>query len=101
LIAWGEGLGGGLAIGAAGQTPEAFCRCAALHPMPQSCKEFAPRLTCPLLLGTALMDRIAPPEGQQAVYDSATCPKQHLVYPKYEHERINFFEDKLPKFFHI
>ncbi|MEG2678374.1 MAG: acetylxylan esterase [Oscillospiraceae bacterium] len=101
LIAWGEGLGGGLAIGAAGQTPEAFCRCAALHPMPPSCKEFAPRLTCPLLLGTALMDQIAPPEGQQAVYDSATCPKQHLVYPKYEHERINFFEDKLPKFFHI
>ena len=60
----------------------------------------APLLRGPLLMGTGLLDKVAPPEGQYAVYNRAVCPKKHLVYPKYEHERINFFEDELLKFLH-
>ena len=61
---------------------------------------FAPMLKGQLLLGTALMDKIAPPEGQYALYHRAGCEKTHFVYPKYEHERINFFEHEVLKFLH-
>ena len=96
-------------------------RCAALNPMPADFRRrngvsdekllsaldymdpvnFAPFLRGALLMGTGLMDKVAPPEGQYAIYNRAVCPKRHLVYPKYEHERINFFENELIKFLHL
>ncbi|MFR4560851.1 MAG: acetylxylan esterase [Flavonifractor plautii] len=60
-----------------------------------------PLLTCPLLLGTGLLDQTASPKCQYAIFNRARGPKTHLVYPKYGHERINFFENELLKFFHI
>lgn len=120
LMTWGEGFGGGLALVAAALVPGVI-RCAVLNPLPGDLRtacinvgekdrmaldgldpvHFASMLTCPLLLGTGLLDRTAPPEGQYAIFNRARGPKTHLVYPKYEHERINFFENELLKFFYI
>lgn len=119
VITWGEGLGGGLAVAAAALLPGEI-HCACLHPMPADFRgvctdkegngfarldyvdtvNFAPMLKGQLLLGTALMDKVAPPEGQYALYHRAGCEKTHFVYPKYEHERINFFEHEVLKFLH-
>ena len=64
------------------------------------CANFAALLRCPLLLGTSGMDRASPAAAQRAVFDRASCVKKQLFYPKYEHERINFFENELLKFLH-
>lgn len=120
LATWGEGFGGALAVIVAALLPME-ARCAALHLMPADFRgrngdqapalrsaldyldaaNFAPLLRGSLLLGTGLLDKTAPPEGQYTVYNRAVCPKRHLVYPKYEHERINFFENELIKFLHL
>lgn len=65
------------------------------------CAQFAQYLRCPLLVGTGTMDALSPASAQQAIVDRAAGPKTHLVYPKYEHERINFFENELLKFLHL
>lgn len=113
LCTWGEGFGGGLAVVTAALLPDGG-KCAALNPMPADLRSvcgasfsmadyldpvsFAPMLKGPLLLGTGLLDRTAPPDGQYTIFNRAACPKTHLIYPKYEHERINAFENELLKF---
>ena len=61
---------------------------------------FAPRLGegVKLLMGCALMDELAPPRSQYAVYNRAACEKRMVSYPKYAHERINDFENRLLDF---
>jgi len=62
------------------------------------CANFAPMLRGRLLLGTAMMDTVSPPDTQTELYDRAVCEKRQIIYPKYGHERINFFEDEQLKF---
>ena len=104
IVTWGEGLGGGLAIAAASFIPGS--RCCALNPLPADVESlpccdiaaFAPHVTGQVLLGVCLMDTVAPPEGQYAIYNRLTCEKQIKVYPKYVHERVNFFENEMLSF---
>lgn len=57
---------------------------------------------CELLLGTCLMDAAQPPLGVYAVANRAACASKQLVtYPKFAHERINDFEDRLLSFMHF
>lgn len=56
---------------------------------------FAPLVRCRVLMGTALLDPLSPPDAQQKLFDALTCPKQRLIYAKHAHERINDFEDEL------
>lgn len=120
LVAWGEGFGGGLAMVMAAIIPFQI-RCAVLNPLPAdfcgNCEKmsdnqftsldyldianFAPMLRGSFLMGTGLLDQVAPPRGQYAAFNHAVCEKKHLVYPKYGHERINFFENELVKFLHF
>lgn len=44
------------------------------------------------------MDTYAPPKGQAAIYNNLQCEKQWKIYPKYGHERVNFFENELVRF---
>ena len=105
------GFGGGLALLAASLCP-AVSRCAALNPLPGDfaglglpgydeldAANFAPLCRAEVLLGTCLMDEYAPPKGQAAIYNRLTCPKQWKLYPKYVHERVNFFENQMLCFF--
>lgn len=106
MAAWGEGFGAGLAVTVSALIPGG-CRCAVLHTMPtqrsdapySSTEHFGPMLSAPLFLGAALMDTVASPEGQFALYNSASCEKACKIYPNYVHERINFFEDETAAFF--
>ena len=104
LNAWGEGLGGTLAIAAAAKQPQHVIKCAAQNPLCTGayadCAQYAAQLVCPLLMGTSGMDTIAPPDAQNAVYDAASCNKKRYIYVKYTHERINAFEDRVLAFFH-
>lgn len=61
---------------------------------------FAPYLRGNVLLGTAGMDTASPPETQLALFERIGCGKRYIEYPKYVHERINFFENELLKFMH-
>ena len=99
--------------GTAGGLPAARVkRCAALNPLPgdfsglgvPGCEDidlanFAPLCRAKVLLGSCLMDTYAPPQGQAAIYNRLTCPKQWKLYPKYIHERVNFFENQMLCFF--
>ena len=111
VCTFGEGFGGGLALLAACLLP-GVKRCAALNPLPgdfsglgvPGCEDidlanFAPLCRAEVLLGSCLMDTYAPPQGQAAIYNRLTCPKQWKLYPKYIHERVNFFENQMLCFF--
>lgn len=54
-----------------------------------------------LLLGTCLMDTAAPPASQRALFDAAACDKRLVEYPKFAHERLNDFENRLFDFMHF
>lgn len=65
------------------------------------CTNFAALLRCPFLLGTGKMDCFSPASTQYGIAAQVNESITHLVYPKYGHERINFFEDELLKFLHF
>ena len=105
-VAFGEGFGGGLALLCGAMLPKV--RCAALNPFPGDFRgmgkagfdhvdlaNFAQLCRSEVLLGTCLMDSYAPPAGQAAIYNRLTCKKEWKRYPKYVHERVNFFENQL------
>ena len=111
VYAFGEGFGGGLALLTACLLPEVK-RCAVLNPLPGDfagagvagqddldLANFAPLCRAEVLLGSCLMDTYAPPQGQAAIYNRLGGPKQWKMYPKYVHERVNFFENQMLLFF--
>ena len=65
------------------------------------CINFAPMLKGELLLGTSEMDTVAPPDTQDALFLYAGGEKRQIRYPKYIHERINFYENEMLKFLHF
>lgn len=117
LVTWGEGFGGGLAIVSASILPES-AKCIALNPFPADIRSvcghageevlssldhvdlanFAPGLRARSLFGVCLMDEIAKPEGQFAILNHLSCPFRLKIYPKYAHERVNFFENEILNF---
>jgi cephalosporin-C deacetylase len=50
---------------------------------------FAPHITCPVLIGFGLLDEVAPPEGILATYNLIKSPKQLLVLAHAAHPEIN------------
>lgn len=142
LSAFGEGLGGGLALVVSALMPQEIVRCACHNPLPADlpavvrsgasadfyagvrthfrfcdpCQEqlgafldamsfidllsFAPNIACPVLMGTSMMDSVARPDTQDALFDALVCPKQRLRYAKHIHERLNHFEEALLCFLH-
>lgn len=111
VYAFGEGFGGGLALLTACLLPQVK-RCAVLNPLPGDfagagvagqddldLANFAPLCRAEVLLGSCLMDTYAPPQGQAAIYNRLGGPKQWKMYPKYVHERVNFFENQMLFFF--
>lgn len=56
---------------------------------------------CELLDGICLMDEVAVPLTQYAAYNRAACAKRLAVYPKYGHERLNDYENRLLSFMRV
>lgn len=102
VFAWGDSLGGTLAIAVSAFFDVA--KCIAQNPLCggdyADCVGFASLLHHPFLMATGGMDSVSPPENQLAVYAAAPEPKRHFLYPKYIHERINHFEDQMIVFLH-
>lgn len=108
LHVWGEGLGAALALAAAAFAPAAVASVTLANPRPcgeldlphLDARHLAPRVFQRALVGTGLMDAVAPPEGQFSVVKLLGGPIRHIVFPKYAHERINEFENAHLAFLH-
>jgi cephalosporin-C deacetylase len=51
---------------------------------------FAPRISCPVLVSLGLKDDICPPQTGYALYHALTCPKELRTYPNAAHEGGGF-----------
>lgn len=107
VYAWGEGLGGALALAIAAIMPDQVARCAVCNPMPLDLMRgssainlvaWAPRMRCDLLLGTGLRDELAPTEACVHLAHRAGGIAELIAYPEHAHERINEFENKVLSF---
>lgn len=98
IIAFGEGLGGSLALCCAAARP--LWKAAALNPHASPwLLEHAHEIGCEALMGTGRLDELSSPASQDEL--AGRIPR--LVrkdYPRYGHERINAFENELLSFFH-
>lgn len=63
------------------------------------CQHLAPRITCPTLMATGLMDTTCPPSTQFAAYNKLGGPKDVVVYPDFGHEGLIGITDKVMQFF--
>lgn len=105
ISAWGEGLGGALALGVAALSGSGIDRCAVANPIAPALGDgrgslihLASRVCCPTLVGTGLMDSPKAVQDQFAMVNRMSCPCRHVIYPKHGHERINAFEDRVLAF---
>lgn len=56
---------------------------------------FAPQITCPMLLYIGLADDVCPPETGYNLYQALSCPKELRSYPRSAHDAGAYWE--LPK----
>lgn len=49
-------------------------------------KNFARKITCPLLMGVGLQDQVCPPHTNFASYNLVRSPKQFVIYPACGHD---------------
>lgn len=108
VYAWGEGLGGALALLVTANGAVAVRRCAVCNPFPLyaeapqlggSIIDAAAGITAELLIGTGLRDEIAASEDCALLAHATSGDAELVVYPEHAHERINRFEDRVLGFF--
>lgn len=56
--------------------------------------ENAKKIKCPFLLASGGIDKISLIENNKKIFKNVKGKKEHLQYLRYDHERINDFEDK-------
>ena len=99
IFAWGEGLGGGVALAVSalderGLACTGGCQSASWRP-----RGVVVSGAWIGAHGTSLMDTVSDPKGQFAVFNGLECDRRHIIYAKYAHERINAFENEVIDFF--
>lgn len=99
IFAWGEGLGGGVALAVSALDERGLARTAVANPLPGGLETLSPRVRGSVLMGTSLMDTVSDPKDQFAVFNGLECDRRHIIYAKYAHERINAFENEVVDFF--
>lgn len=58
------------------------------------CMNFAPPEGCAFLLGSSRMDPLSPAAAQLALFQHSTSTdKRQILFDKYTHERVNWYED--------
>lgn len=97
--AWGEGLGGGVALAVSALDERGLACTAVANPIPVGLEALSSRVRGSVLMGTSLMDTVSDPKGQLAVFNGLECDRRHIIYAKYAHERINAFENEVVDFF--
>ena len=99
IFAWGEGLGGGIALAVSALDEQGLSCTAIANPLPGGLEALSSRVRGSVLMGTSLMDAVSDPKGQFAVFNGLECDRRHIIYAKYAHERINAFENEVVDFF--
>ena len=99
IFAWGEGLGGGIALTVSALDGQGLACTAIANPLPDGLEALSSRVRGSVLMGTSLMDAVSDPRGQFAVFNGLECDRRHIIYAKYAHERINAFENEVVDFF--
>lgn len=99
IFAWGEGLGGGVALAVSALDEQGLACTAVANPIPGGLEVLSSRVRGSVLMGTSLMDAVSDPKGQFAVFNGLECDRRHIIYAKYAHERINAFENEVVDFF--
>ena len=99
IFAWGEGLGGGVALAVSALDGRGLACTAVANPFPSGLEALSARVRGSVLMGTSLMDAVSDPKGQFAVFNGLECDRRHIIYAKYAHERINAFENEVIDFF--
>ena len=99
IFAWGEGLGGGIALAVSALDEQGLACTAIANPLPGGLEALSSRVCGSVLMGTSLMDAVSDPKGQFAVFNGLECDRRHIIYAKYAHERINAFENEVVDFF--
>ena len=99
IFAWGEGLGGGVALAVSALDGRGLACTAVANPFPSGLEALSARVRGSVLMGTSLMDTVSDPKGQFAVFNGLECDRRHIIYAKYAHERINAFENEVVDFF--
>ena len=99
VFAWGEGLGGGIALAVSALDEQGLACTAIANPLPGGLEALSSRVCGSVLMGTSLMDAVSDPKGQFAVFNGLECDRRHIIYAKYAHERINAFENEVIDFF--
>ena len=99
IFAWGEGLGGGVALAVSALDEQGLACTAVANPIPGGLEALSSRVRGSVLMGTSLMDAVSDPKGQFAVFNGLECDRRHIIYAKYAHERINAFENEVVDFF--
>ena len=99
IFAWGEGLGGGIALAVSALDGQGLACTAIANPLPGGLEALSSRVRGSVLMGTSLMDAVSDPKGQFAVFNGLECDRRHIIYAKYAHERINAFENEVIDFF--
>ena len=99
IFAWGEGLGGGIALAVSALDEQGLSCTAIANPLPGGLEALPSRVRGSVLMGTSLMDAVSDPKGQFAVFNGLECDRRHIIYAKYAHERINAFENEVVDFF--
>lgn len=99
IFAWGEGLGGGVALAVSALDERGLASTAVANPIPGGLEALSSRVRGSVLMGTSLMDAVSDPKGQFAVFNGLECDRRHIIYAKYAHERINAFENEVVDFF--
>lgn len=99
IFAWGEGLGGGVALAVCALDEQGLACTAVANPLPGGLEALSSRVRGSVLMGTSLMDAVSDPRDQFAVFNGLECDRKHIIYAKYAHERINAFENEVVDFF--
>ena len=99
IFAWGEGLGGGVALTVSALDEQGLACTAIANPLPGGLEALSARVRGSVLMGTSLMDAVSDLKGQFAVFNGLECDRRHIIYAKYAHERINAFENEVVDFF--
>ena len=99
IFAWGEGLGGGVALAVSALDEQGLACTAVANPIPGGLEALSSQVRGSVLMGTSLMDTVSDPKDQFAVFNGLECDRRHIIYAKYAHERINAFENEVVDFF--
>ena len=81
IFAWGEGLGGGVALAVSALDERGLACTALANPLPSGLETLSPRVRGSVLMGTSLMDTVSDPKGQFAVFNGLECDRSISSMP--------------------